>query len=128
MNEVTLIKTRLRAGIWEGELHVPEQVDTLPEVEVTHLDQPVRGHSLTEDPEREGVWFFRFSIPNELLSDGVQTFIFTNRDDNKRLGAISVLAGEVLQDDIRAEMDLLRQELDMLKRAFRRHCLETGSN
>ena len=35
------------------------------------------------------------------------------------------LAGEALAHDIRAEIDLLRAELDMLKRAFRRHCLET---
>jgi len=27
---------------------------------------------------------------------------------------------------MRVEMDLLRAELDMLKRAFRRHCLETS--
>jgi hypothetical protein len=26
---------------------------------------------------------------------------------------------------LRAEVDLLRAELDMLKRAFRRHCVET---
>jgi hypothetical protein len=30
-----------------------------------------------------------------------------------------------MEDDLRAEVDLLRAELDMLKRAFRRHCLET---
>jgi len=42
-----------------------------------------------------------------------------------KLGSFTVIAGEALGDDIRAEMDLLRAELDMLKRAFRRHCLET---
>jgi hypothetical protein len=31
-----------------------------------------------------------------------------------------------MEDDLRAEVDLLRAELDMLKRAFRRHCLETA--
>jgi hypothetical protein len=30
-----------------------------------------------------------------------------------------------LDEDIRAEVDLLRAELDLLKRAFRRHCSET---
>jgi hypothetical protein len=30
-----------------------------------------------------------------------------------------------LAEDIRAEMDLLRAELDLLKQAFRRHCVET---
>ena len=37
-----------------------------------------------------------------------------------------MITGEPLGDDIRAEVELLRAELDMLKRAFRRHCLETS--
>jgi hypothetical protein len=31
-----------------------------------------------------------------------------------------------LEEDIRAEVSLLRAELDLLKRAFRRHCAETA--
>ena len=42
------------------------------------------------------------------------------------LDSISIITGEVLSDDIRAEMNLLRAELDMLKKAFRRHCIETA--
>lgn len=128
MDEVTLVKTRLQAGIWEGELHVPETVATLPEIDVSYLDQPVPGHTLSEDPERDGVWFFRFAIPGELINDGVQTFVFSLRESGKVLNSCSLIAGEALAEDIRAEMDLLRQELDMLKRAFRRHCVETGAN
>jgi hypothetical protein len=41
------------------------------------------------------------------------------------LEKFTLIAGDVLGDDIRAEVDLLRAELDMLKRAFRRHCVET---
>ncbi|PTQ74851.1 hypothetical protein [Celeribacter persicus] len=128
MEEVILVKTRLQAGVWEGELHVPETVSALPEIEVTYLDQPVQGHTLSEDAEREGVWFFRFAVPSELLNDGVQTFVFSDRATGQVLNSLTLMAGDVLAEDIRAEMDLLRQELDMLKRAFRRHCTETGSN
>ncbi|SFK11834.1 hypothetical protein [Celeribacter neptunius] len=129
MDEVTLVKTRLQAGIWEGELHVSGEAAPLPEIEVTHLDQPVSGgHTLSEDPERDGVWFFRFAVPGELLGDGVQTFVFSDRGTGAVLNSLTLIAGEALADDIRAEMDLLRQELDMLKRAFRRHCLDTGAN
>ena len=35
---------------------------------------------------------------------------------------------EELDDDIRAEVDLLRAELDMLKSAFRRHSVETAGD
>jgi hypothetical protein len=43
------------------------------------------------------------------------------------LASFAFLAGDALSEDIRAEMDLLRDELDMLKRAFRRHCVETAA-
>ena len=128
MDKVTLVKTRLQAGIWEGELHVPDAVERLPEIEVSYLDQPLPGHTLSEDPDRSGVWFFRFAVPSEVISDGVQTFVFTDRNTGQVLSSFALIAGDGLADDIRAEMDLLRQELDMLKRAFRRHCLEVGAN
>ena len=34
-------------------------------------------------------------------------------------------AGVAMEDDLRAEVDLQRTKLDLLKRAFRRHCLGT---
>lgn len=126
MTSVTLVKTKIQSGIWEGDLHVPDDVETVPEVEVTHLDQVVQGYSLTRDPEREGVWLFRFAIPADLLADGVQTFVISLKDGEK-LASFAVLTGEPLEDDIRAEVDLLRAELDMLKRTFRRHCVDTGA-
>ena len=50
---------------------------------------------------------------------------FRTGEESGQIGHVSLLAGEALGDDIRAEVALLRAELDMLKRAFRRHCLET---
>ncbi|RPE63151.1 hypothetical protein EDD53_2748 [Pacificibacter maritimus] len=128
MTAIKLVKTRLHAGIWEGELHLPDDLETMPDLEVAHLDQPVLGHTLDEDPSRAGIWFFRIAVPAELISDGVQVFVISNRETGERLSSFTIIAGEALADDIRAEMELLRAELDMLKRAFRRHCLETGEN
>lgn len=127
MSEMKLVKTRLTAGIWEGELRLSETSEIVPEIEVTHLDQPLPGHSLTEDPERAGVFLFRFAIPADLINDGVETFLFTESTTGETLGSCVILAGEALAEDIRAEMDLIRAELDMLKRAFRRHCIDTGA-
>ncbi|AJE45259.1 hypothetical protein [Celeribacter indicus] len=126
MSDLTLVKTRLRAGVWEGELHVPPGHEAQPDIEVSCLDQQVPGHELRADPDRAGVWLFRFAIPSGLVSDGVQTFLFTDRATGDRLGSFSLIAGEAAADDLLAEMALLRQELDLLKRAFRRHCVETG--
>ncbi len=41
-------------------------------------------------------------------------------------GGRGVNAKILIMDEPTAEVDLLRSELDMLKRAFRRHCLETA--
>ena len=49
-----------------------------------------------------------------------------DRKEDVVLGSFSIVAGDALAEDIRAELTLLRAELDMLKKAFRRHCVETG--
>jgi hypothetical protein len=124
MTDLTLTKTRFRAGVWEGVLTSAEMRPNAPELSVTHLDQPVGEVSLRADTDHPGTWFLRIELPASLLADGMQTVLIYETDSDERLGTVTVLAGEALDDDIRAEMDLLRAELDMLKRAFRRHCVE----
>jgi hypothetical protein len=64
-------------------------------------------------------------IPVDRIADGVQTFVIRDRREDMLLGSFSIVAGDALAEDIRAELSLLRAELDMLKKGFRRHCLET---
>ncbi len=122
MSDLTLTKTRLFQGVWEGVLTSSAKTNTPPKLEVTHLEQPVDGLELVEDG---GSWAVRFPVPVEVIADGVQTFLFRDAMSGETLGSFALIGGEALSDDIRAEMNLLRDELDMLKRAFRRHCLET---
>ena len=75
--------------------------------------------------ENGDTWVLRVPVPVEAIADGVQTVVITDSTDDTRLGHFTMIAGEALGDDMRAEMELLRAELDMLKRAFRRHCVET---
>ena len=98
-------------------------VDTLG-LQVTHEDAVVSDIILTHNQSADH-WTLSVPIPPEAIADGVQTLIIRDADTDAKIGHITLIAGEVLSDDIRAEMDLLRAELDMLKRAFRRHCLET---
>jgi hypothetical protein len=65
-------------------------------------------------------------VPVDAIEDGVQIFIKFDAMDGTQVGHFTLIAGEALGDDIRVEMELLRAELDMLKRAFRRHCVETA--
>ena len=126
MSELSLVKTRIQAGIWEGVLIGGPDSDEAPEILVTHLDRPVHTVALTEDAQSPGAWNVKIAIPPDLLSDGVQTFLICDAATQERLDSFTIVTGVPLEDDIRGEIDLLRAELDMLKRAFRRHCVETA--
>ncbi|WP_425050882.1 hypothetical protein [Psychromarinibacter sp. S121] len=125
MIELSLTKTRIQAGIWEGILTGGPQDGDVPDLQVTHLGKTLNTVAVTPDPDAPGRWQVKIAIPPELLSDGVQTFLIQNGATGETLNSFTVVTGEPLGDDIRGEMDLLRAELDMLKRAFRRHCNET---
>ena len=76
----------------------------------------------------KGPWWATGSPLGRSLSvreDGTPVVVET-KTSGVLLGHVTLIADEALGDDIRAEMDLLRAELDMLKRAFRRHSRETG--
>lgn len=121
MDGVKLTKTRIRAGIWEGVLSGTDR----PTLEVRHLEAEVAGVTVTAIPDRAGEWAVRVPIPAQVLNEGVQTFLIRNRDTGESLAHFTIITGVAMEDDLRAEIDLLRSELDMLKRAFRRHCVET---
>ncbi len=124
MSEWTLTRTRLLEGVWEGVLTRQGVGDGPPDIEVTHLQEPVAGVEVTEKPG-ERLWVVRVPVPAEKIADGVQTFVIRDRRTGEVLDSFALIAGDVLSHDIRAEMALLREELDLLKRAFRRHCQET---
>lgn len=123
MSKFDLTKTRFREGVWEGLLTCTEKGAGTPEISVTLQDRPLRGVTVTVAGENR--WALEVPVPPEAVGDGVQTFLISDANADTLLGSFTLIAGEALGDDIRAEMDLLRAELDMLKRAFRRHCLET---
>jgi hypothetical protein len=122
MGELQLTRTRIVEGVWEGVLTGAERA---PAISVSHLGQPVDGAKVREDPSHPGQFLVRVAVPLALLSEGVQTFVVSQADTGERLASFTVVMGQPLDEDIRAEMALLRAELDMLKRAFRRHCIET---
>lgn len=121
MSEPHVTGARIRAGRWEAELVAPGEA--APSVEVWHLERQLEG--VTVHSAAASRWAVSVPIPAELLSDGVQTFLVRDGATGNRLGQFTIVTGVPLDDDIRAEVDLLRAELDMLKKAFRSHCVET---
>lgn len=123
MSDYTVTKTRLFAGVWEGV--ITGGGEQIPEIEVSHLGETLDGVKITASDKEPGEWVLQITIAARLLCDGVQVFVISERGSGEKLTAFTIVTGEPLEDDIRAEVELLRAELDMLKRAFRRHCLET---
>ena len=112
---------RIRAGRWEAELVGPDATGLV----VSHQERPMPGLEATA--HGAGRWRLSLPIPAEVLNDGVQTFLLSDGPSGEVLAHFTIVTGVPLEDDLRAEIDLLRAELDMLKRAFRRHCVESGS-
>ena len=122
MSGATLTRTRILEGVWEGVLTAPGRDGAAPALAVSHLGEEVGGLEVT--PAGPGEWTLRLPIPAERISDGIQTFVIRDGDGTV-LDSFTIVAGAPLAEDLRAEIALLREELDLLKRAFRRHCLET---
>lgn len=118
--QVTMISGQLSAGHYIASLQVQGAEDFAPVVEVLHLGQPVGDVDLSEIADGVQMWRMDFTVPSDLLSDGVQTFLIRERQLDQDLGSFVIVAGEALEQDLRAEIGLLRAEIDLLKKAFRR--------
>lgn len=114
---------RLAGGVWEA-LAPPGPA---PRVRAEHAGRALAGVAVAAAPDGgpDG-WLIRVPVPPEAIADGLHTVLVTDADTGEALASFALAAGDALAPDPRAELDLLRAELDLLKRAFRRHCLETG--
>ncbi|WP_122072170.1 hypothetical protein [Pseudophaeobacter sp. EL27] len=126
MSDLTITKIRFHNGTWEGVIQNAADNGLPPDIQVLYQDRPLEGISITEGAATSE-WNLHIAIPAQAISDGVQTFVIAEGGSGgQKLQSFSLIAGEAAVDDMRAEIELLRAELDMLKRAFRRHCLETS--
>ena len=120
-----LNKTQIRGGQYHGILRSRGKGQATPAIEMLHLGNVVGTVTLEPVGTDGDNWAVSADIPAEFLTDGVQTFAMVFEGQNEVLDSFSIVTGEPLEEDLRAEIELLRAELDMLKRAFRRHCIET---
>ncbi len=122
LDRMTLTQTRIANGIWEGVLSGAG--DTPPAIEARNQGQPLAGVEILPVPGKPDHFAVRLPIPPAVLHEGVQTVLFHLGD--RVLAQFVIIAGVPLEEDLRAEISLLRAELDLLKRAFQRHCAETA--
>jgi hypothetical protein len=119
---LTLTQTRIAEGVWEGLLTGVDGAP--PTLEARHQDRVLDGLTVTPVPGATGRFAVRLPIPSAVLGEGVQTVLLLA--GGQVLLHFTLVVGVPLEDDLRAEISLLRAELDLLKRAFRRHCAETA--
>ncbi len=124
MSGYALTKTRFKEGVWEGLVTAEAGDAPTPEIAVSLDGVPLGGVRLSA-LGAVGQWLLEIPVPVQAIGDGVQTILVLDANADETLGSFTMIAGDALAEDIRAEIELLRAELDMLKRAFRRHCLET---
>lgn len=120
---MTLTQTRIADGWWEGMLAGASTAEVT--VDAWHQDRKIAGVEVTQLAGKTGQHAVRVPISASVLSEGAQTILLQVGD--KVLAAFTIVAGVPMEEDLRAEISLLRAELDLLKRAFRRHCAETAS-
>ena len=110
---------RIAGGVWEGVL---TGAATAPGIEVLHEGRAVEGVEVHPVAGTAGSFTVRVPIPAWALNDGVQSFLV--QSGGAVLAQFTLVAGQPPDQDLRAELSLLRAELDLLKRAFQRHVRE----
>lgn len=114
----------LFAGTWSGVLTAQEQPGR---VFLAHHGELIALATL--EAGDAGVWKVAVKLPAEILSEGVITVTMIADSgegqgpvlpDAEHLAHLSLIAGAPLDNDLAAEIDLLRGELELLKREFRR--------
>lgn len=116
MAQYLLTQSRLHAGVWDVVLTATGQSD--PTLTATCEGRHLPGLSCVRG-DQPGTWRVSLQIPADILSEGLQT-ILLSQADGRKIASLALLAGDVLADDLRAEIGLLRNELDLLKSAMRR--------
>ena len=121
MTEI-LTCTGLVAGRYEGVLTGAGPT----EIEALHRGRIVAVAQIAPHPVEEGAQRVTLALPAEVLGTGVEVVGLRSTATGAVLDRITLMAGSALEEDLRGEIALLRDELEMLKHAFRRHCVETG--
>ncbi|MCC1493023.1 hypothetical protein [Cognatishimia sp. F0-27] len=118
----SLVKTRFADGLWEGVLDPGSGAFGHPDIAVTLDGRRCPGVTLSPIPETSQ-WFIEIPVPREALGDGIRTLVIRDALNNTVLESVPVIAGEGADADLRAEVALLRAEMELLKQVVRRQAV-----
>lgn len=122
-----LVRSGVRQGVWTGKLKLAKPVDEAPALAILHRGRKLATADIAREDEDRRIWQVRFRIPDEAMTEGLETITITDEATGLALDHLSIAMGEVIEQNLVAEVSLLRAELDLLKRAFRRHCRDSDT-
>jgi len=102
-----------------------EGTGTSPSFSVELNGAVVEGTRISAGPS-DCEWVIDIPIPKHAIGDGVYTFLIFVESTSVPVGSFCISAGRAMEYDLQAEVALLREELEILKRAFRRHIQNAG--
>lgn len=123
MSTLKLTRSQLQNGVWEGTLSGAG--GTPPQIGVRYRDTDLAGLEMRPDGAGED-WILSLRIPDNILSDGVQTLMIHETGTGHVIGSLALIAGSAASCDLRAELDLLRAELDLVKDVLRQSLRDAG--
>jgi len=116
MAKAQIVNSRLQAGQWKADLL--GHGSTAPDLVVVFGNQTQPPIDQTYEPARD-IWHLHLPLPAGMVTDGIHTCLLQTTA-GETLFQLTLSAGEVLADDLRAQIGLLRAELELLKSAFRK--------
>ncbi len=120
---MTLDKIDFSNGIWRGLLKTG-QAQEKPELQVT-LNGAELDPCVVTAGSTDSEWIVEIAVPAHAIGDGVFTFVVLSSSAEHPIATFCLSGGRSMEYDMQAEVALLREEIEILKRAFRRHIHNT---
>lgn len=112
-----VVSNSFEAGIWQVRL-ARKAGASRPALSVRLREAPLDGLTITDEAD---AWRIEVPVPPSALGDGAHTLILSDRSDGMAVARLGIVAGRVLADDLVAEIDALRAEVERVKAALRAH-------
>lgn len=114
-DQMEITDLRIIRGLCSGRVQGADETPPALRLEAGEITETVP----TPRADGDG-WVFEVALPMALISDGARAVVIVDAPSGAPLAQFALSVGEGLADDLRAEVEMLRAELDLLKAAFRR--------
>ena len=116
MSGLKVKRKSIRNGRYEGILNGHSNGTKAPIVELRFLGRSVAAAEVSL--AGKGEWTVKVQIPTTAVSEGVQVFALVEAETGALLDVFAVACGDAANDDLRVQIRMLQEELEMVKSAL----------